>query len=139
MQEMNISSTEKKLYELAKNISHNAYVPYSHFPVGAAIESSRHNFYSGCNVENISYPNGTCAETGAIAAMVAGGDTKISQILVYADTEELIIPCGACLQRIKEFSNDSTIVLLANAQGIQKSFKLAELLPFGFANSELKK
>lgn len=139
MQEMNYSSSEKKLFELAQSVIKNAYAPYSHFAVGAAIESENGNYYSGCNVENLSYPVGTCAEAGAIASMIAGGDTKIRQILVLANSKELIAPCGACLQRIKEFADDFTIVLLANMQGIQKQFSIAELLPFGFVSSELKK
>ena len=139
MQEMNNSSSEKKLFELAQSARQNAYAPYSHFAVGAAIESENGNYYFGCNVENLSYPVGTCAEAGAIASMVAGGDKKIRKILVIADSKELIAPCGACLQRIKEFADDSTLVLLANMQGIQKQFTIAELLPFGFVSSELKK
>lgn len=139
MQEMNTSITEKKLYKLAQDSREKSYVPYSGFAVGAAIESNQGHFFSGCNVENISYPVGTCAEAGAIAAMVLGGDTKIKQILILADSPELIAPCGACLQRIKEFSDDSTLVLLADMKGIQKRFTIKELLPFGFANSELKK
>lgn len=138
-QTMNNLSSEKKLFELALAARKNAYVPYSHFAVGAAIETQNGKYYAGCNVENISYPVGTCAEAGAIAAMVANGDKKICKILVLADTDELITPCGACLQRIKEFSDDSTLILLANKQGIQKKLTIAEMLPFGFANSELKK
>ena len=66
-----------------------------------------------------------------------GGST--SSDVVLADSKELIAPCGACLQRIKEFADDSTLILLANMQGIQKQFTIAELLPFGFVSSELKK
>lgn len=136
---MEKQSFTEELFTKAKNVSQNAYAPYSKFKVGAAILSKNNQIYVGCNVENLSYPNGTCAEAGAIAAMIAGGDKKISSILVYADTQELIAPCGACLQRIKEFSDIETQVLLANAQGIQKILKISELLPFAFDNSELKK
>ncbi len=132
------SFTEELLVK-AKAVSQNAYAPYSKFKVGAAVLSENNQIYVGCNVENLSYPNGTCAEAGAIAAMIAGGDKKISKILVFADTQELITPCGACLQRIKEFSDIETQVLLANVQGVQKILKIAELLPFAFDNSELKK
>ncbi len=136
---MEKQSFSEELFAKAKAVSQNAYVPYSKFKVGAAILAENNQIYVGCNVENLSYPNGTCAEAGAIAAMVAGGDKKISKILVFADTQELIAPCGACLQRIKEFSDASTQVLLANAQGVQKILKISELLPFAFDNSELKK
>ncbi len=138
MQEMNNSATESKLFELAASARGKAYVPYSGFPVGAAIETVSGNYYAGCNVENVSYPIGTCAEAGAIAAMVAGGELKIKKILIIAGGKELIAPCGACLQRIKEFSTDETEILLATPRGIEKKFSLAQMLPFGFNNSELK-
>lgn len=139
MQEMNASLTEKNLFEQAKKAHKMAYAPYSKFAVGAAIEGESGKIYLGCNVENLSYPVGTCAEAGAIAAMICGGDTIINKILIFATGRELIAPCGACLQRIKEFADDSTTILLANEQGIQKRCSLSELLPFGFVNSELKK
>ena len=85
-----------KLFELARSARRNAYAPYSNFAVGVALLSQEGNFYKSCNVENISYPCGSCAETGAIAAMVAGGDKQIAEILVLAEGSELITPCGAC-------------------------------------------
>ena len=120
------------LFTKAKEASQKAYAPYSKFKVGCAILASSGNIYSGCNVENVSYPVGTCAEAGAIAAMVNGGDKKISAVLVYADSNSLISPCGACRQRIAEFADSSTIVYLADAQGIQKSISIEELLPLNF-------
>ena len=79
----------QKMLHLAKQASQNAYAPYSNFHVGACILSDSDNFYCGCNVENISYPVGTCAEAGAVSAMVVGGDTKIKEILIYASSKEL--------------------------------------------------
>ena len=128
-----------KLFELAKSARQNAHAPYSNFPVGVAILSKEGHFYSGCNVENISYPCGSCAETGAIAAMVAGGDKQITEILVLAEGGELITPCGACRQRIKEFSTPQTLIHLANASGVQKTCTIAELLPLAFAEKDLIK
>ncbi len=124
---------QTRLFEMAQAAAANAYVPYSKFRVGAAIESDAGNFYAGCNVENISYPVGTCAEAGAIAAMVCGGDKKIKEILIFADSKELITPCGACRQRIAEFGDENTLIHLADKNGIQKTYKIAELLPSGFA------
>ena len=121
-----------KLFNLASSAAANAYAPYSKFCVGAAILSSSGNFYSGCNVENISYPVGTCAEAGAIAAMINGGDNKIVEILIYADSKALISPCGACRQRIAEFASADTKIHLADKSGIQKTFTLEELLPHNF-------
>ena len=127
------------LFNKALQIRQNAYAPYSKFCVGAAVLSSNDNVYSGCNVENVSYPNGTCAETGAIAAMVAGGDVLIKDIVVVADSKVLIKPCGACLQRIFEFADNNTKVHLAKLEGIKKTYLISELLPLAFNEEELKK
>ncbi len=126
-------NNELKLFDLAQKAAANAYAPYSKFKVGAAILSASGNFYTGCNVENISSPVGTCAETGAIAAMIAGGDNKIAAILIYAESQNLISPCGACRQRIAEFSTPRTQILLASSAGIQKKFLTTDLLPFSFS------
>jgi cytidine deaminase len=122
-----------ELFFKAQAVAQKAYAPYSHFKVGAAIQASSGEVYVGCNVENISYPVGTCAEQAAIAAMVAGGDNQIETILIYADSQTLITPCGACRQRIAELAKTSCVVLLANSQGIQKQYTIAELLPCSFA------
>ena len=121
-----------KLLNLAKSAAKNAYAPYSNFYVGAAILSDSDKFYSGCNVENISFPVGTCAEAGAIAAMFNGGDKKIKEILIYASSEILITPCGACRQRIAEFSNAETLIHLADDEGIKKTLTIKDLLPYTF-------
>lgn len=123
----------QKLLSLAQTAASNAYCPYSHFSVGAAIESTDGKFYSGCNVENISFPVGTCAEAGAIAAMIANGSTKIQNILIYAPSQKLITPCGACRQRIAEFSTPETIIYLSGIDGISKSYGINELLPSSFS------
>ncbi len=121
-----------KLYELAKKASANAYAPYSNFRVGAAILSNNGNFYIGCNVENISYPVGTCAEQSAISAMISAGDSQIAKILIYADSPHLITPCGACRQRIAEFSTNDTLIYLADSIDIKRTCSLSEILPFYF-------
>src|SRR3954463_4506755 len=93
----------RDLLEAATAIRKRAYVPYSHYPVGAALRAKSGRVYSGCNVENAAYPVGTCAEAGAIAAMVAGGDIQLVEIAVVAEGGALVTPCGACRQRIFEF------------------------------------
>ena len=122
----------QKLLDLAKSVSLRAYTPYSKFNVGASILSDSGKYYCGCNVENISYPVGTCAEAGAISAMIAGGDKKIKEILIYAASKELISPCGACRQRIAEFADNDALVHLANDEGIKQTVTIAELLPHSF-------
>ncbi len=130
-------NTSSQLFELAYKVYQQAYAPYSKFAVGAAILSSDGRTYSGCNVENISYPCGSCAEQGAISAMIAGGSKEIAQILVLADSQDLITPCGACLQRIQEFATPECEVLLADLSGIKQVLKLQDLLPHAFQNQEL--
>lgn len=127
-----------QLFEKALKVRLNAYAPYSGFKVGAALLSSKGQIYVGANTENVSYPCGTCAEQAAIAAMIAGGEYEISDIVVVANSKNLIAPCGACLQRIKEFSGKKTMVHLADLKGIQKSYSIAELMPFAF-HEDLKK
>lgn len=121
-----------QLFILARKNMVNAHAPYSKFKVGAAIFADNDEFYGGCNVENISYPCGTCAEAGAIAAMVAGGGKKIRQILITSEGTFLITPCGACLQRICEFADADTEILLADAIGVQKTFHISDLMPNAF-------
>lgn len=120
------------LLEAAKNAAKNAYAPYSKFKVGCAIFTSSGKIYTGCNVENVSYPVGTCAEAGAIAAMINGGDSKISEILIYADGKSPITPCGACRQRIAEFADRKTMIYSADKKGVKKTFAIGELLPYAF-------
>ena len=123
---------EEKLLEQALKARKNAYAPYSHFSVGAAIYAKSGKIYASCNVENVSFPCGTCAEAGAISAMIAAGETKIKAILVASGGKNLIYPCGACLQRIAEFSDEKTKIYLANTKEICKTYTLNELLPHGF-------
>ncbi len=125
-------------YQKALVARKNAYAPYSGFLVGAAVLSENGEIYAAGNVENASYPCGTCAEAGAIAAMVAAGDKKIKDIVIVADGNDLIVPCGACLQRIAEFSDENTTISLADLQKIQKSYKISELLPVSFSVKDLK-
>ncbi len=128
---------QEKLFNLAVQARENSYSPYSGFKVGAAIYADDGNFYAAANVENISFPCGACAETGAISAMIAGGGKKIKEILILAESPTLIAPCGACRQRIAEFAEADTVVHLADLDGIKKSLTIAELLPLAF--KEFKK
>ncbi|MGY9031617.1 MAG: cytidine deaminase, partial [Rhodobacterales bacterium] len=81
------------LIETARAVRENAHAPYSKFKVGAAVQAASGTVYVGCNVENVAYPEGTCAEGGAIAAMIAGGDTRIAAIAVIADSPQPVSPC----------------------------------------------
>ena len=98
------------LFKKALEVRDNAYAPYSGFKVGSAVLSNEGHVYVGANIENVSYPCGTCAEQAAIASMVANGEYEINDIVVVADSQNLIMPCGAGLQRITEFANQNTKV-----------------------------
>ena len=126
------------LLEIATNVRERAYAPYSQFKVGAAIRAGSGKVYEGCNVENAAYPEGTCAEAGAIAAMIAGGDTEIHEIVVIADSPELVSPCGGCRQKIKEFASPKVTVTMATVAGLEESITVADLLPLAFSSDQLK-
>jgi cytidine deaminase len=125
------------LFAAARAARENAYAPYSNFSVGAAIRTPAGEIFSGANVENAAYPSGCCAETGAIAAMVAAGGRQISDVLVIADCARGILPCGACRQRIAEFATDDAMIHSAGPNGIRKSLKFAALLPEAFDRDSL--
>ena len=130
--------SKELLLQKAKEAKLHAYAPYSKYHVGASILSEANNIYSSCNVENVSFPCGVCAEAGAISAMISNGDRVIKKILITSDGAELVYPCGACLQRIAEFSTQETMIYLANSNQVVKEYKLADLLPHNFSFEELK-
>lgn len=129
----------KALFAAAARVQPLAYAPYSRFRVGAAILADDGTVYPGCNVENAAYPSGTCAEQGAISAMIAGGGSRIIAMLVVGDGEVLVTPCGACRQRIREFASPETPVAIAGPDGIRRVFSLAELLPASFGPDNLRR
>ena len=128
-----ITKENKRLIELSYEMMLNAYAPYSNFSVGAAILSENDKLFGGCNVENAAYPEGTCAEAGAISAMIAGGCKTIKEIYIVSKSENIVSPCGGCRQKIKEFSSDQTKIFLCNIKWDYKLFSLNELLPFSFS------
>jgi cytidine deaminase len=127
------------LLDAALAVRLNAYAPYSNFKVGAAIKSVSGAIYVGCNVENVAYPEGTCAEAGAIAAMIAAGETEIAEVAVVADSPTPVPPCGGCRQKIAEFADTTVPVRLATVAGQTIDMTVAELLPgaFGAGHMEL--
>ena len=125
------------LFEKARAVRENAYAPYSKFKVGAAVRTVTGKEFVGCNVENSAYPQGTCAEAGAIAAMIAAGEKEIAEICIVADSPSPVSPCGGCRQKLAEFSKPSTSVLLANLNGVLVSHMLGDLLPHSFSSDHL--
>ncbi len=120
------------LIDSARAVRENAHAPYSNFKVGAALKAASGKVYIGCNVENVAYPEGTCAEAGAIAAMVAGGDTLITEITVIADSPKPVSPCGGCRQKIAEFASGDVVVTLTTLDGMTLETTVAALLPGSF-------
>ena len=125
------------LETLAKEVRERAWVPYSRFKVGAAIRAGSGQIYGGCNVENAADPEGTCAEAGAIAAMCAGGDYKIAEVFVIADSPEPVPCCGGCRQKIAEFAGAEVQVTLATTEGRELVMTVAELLPGAFGAAHM--
>lgn len=128
----------EQLFQAAATARENAYAPYSRFAVGAALRTASGAIFSAGNVENAAYPVGTCAEAGAIAAMIAAGERQITEILVVAQSATPIMPCGACRQRIFEFATNDTKVHSAGLSGVRKSLAFAELLPDAFGPDSLR-
>ena len=127
------------LLDAARAVRENAYVPYSRFKVGAAIRSSSGQIYVGCNVENVAYPEGTCAEAGAIAAMVASGETELIEVCVIADSPHPVTPCGGCRQKLAEFGRGDVPVRLATVDGPEILMTIAELLPGAFDQTHMER
>ena len=128
---------EENYIVATKEAMSKAYVPYSNYPVGALIVTVNGNTYSGCNVENASFPLGNCAEASAIASMVIGGEKKIKTIYVMTKNDEGGIPCGGCRQRIREFSDENTQIMMCSPDGVQQRINLSELLPNSFGPEHL--
>ena len=127
------------LLDLATKARENAYAPYSRFKVGAALRSTSGATYVGVNVENVAYPEGTCAEAGAIAAMVAAGETGIAEVLVIADSPAPVPPCGGCRQKIAEFAGPEVKVTLCTTDGAETVMTVTELLPGQFSAAHMSK
>ncbi len=127
------------LVDEARAVRENAHVPYSRFKVGAAIRTASGTVFRGCNVENVAYPEGTCAEAGAIAAMVAGGERAIAEVAVIADSPVPVSPCGGCRQKLAEFAGPDTPVTLATTDGARLETTVGALLPGAFDASQMSR
>ena len=120
------------LLQLARRMMLRAYAPYSKFHVGAAVRAEDGSIHGGCNVENAAYPQGTCAEAGAIAAMVAAGGKRILECVVIGPGPELITPCGGCRQKLREFAAEETKIHLCGPDGLHRTVTLGSLFPMSF-------
>ena len=122
---------DRELLRIAKEASLNAYVPYSGFPVGAALECEDGTVYTGCNVENAAYGDTICAERTAVVKAVSEGQRKFVRIAIYGEGKGYCMPCGSCRQVLAEFSPEME-VLCAKAGGSYVSYPLTRLMPYTF-------
>ncbi|TRW98458.1 cytidine deaminase [Paracoccus sp. M683] len=127
------------LLDAARDVREAAYAPYSKFKVGAAVRGASGAVYRGCNVENVAYPEGTCAEAGAIAAMVAAGETRLVEVAVIADSPAPVPPCGGCRQKLAEFGAAEVPVTLATTAGVLQQTTIGDLLPGRFDLSHMSR
>lgn len=123
------------LLAAARGVQARAYAPYSHFPVGAAVETAGGAVFTGCNVENASYGLTVCAERNAVAAAVAAGHQRIVRCVVVSNSEPPASPCGACRQVLAEFGPDMEIRSVGPRS--EARWTLGELLPSAFRSSQL--
>src|SRR5579872_138382 len=131
------SGPSKEMIDLARTMMSHAHAPYSRFHVGAVIRGAGGKLYGGCNVENAAYPQGLCAEATAIGVMVAAGEKSIAEVLVMAQNEQLVTPCGGCRQRLREFAGEATRVYICGPDGLRCTVTLGELLPLSFSSDHL--
>jgi cytidine deaminase len=132
-----MSTSTDELFAAARSVQERAYAPYSNFPVGAALRTAGGLVFSGCNVENAAYPQGSCAEASAISAMIAAGERSIVEVVVVTDGEALSTCCGGCRQRLREFAAPTTPIHVADRNGIRATFSLEQLLPHSFGPENL--
>jgi cytidine deaminase len=125
------------LLAAARAVREHAHAPYSRFKVGAALLDEQGRIHAGCNVENAAYPQGLCAEAGALARLVAEGGTRIAAVVVMGEGSAPVTPCGGCRQKLREFASDDVPVVVADASGVRARYTLGELLPASFGPEHL--
>ena len=130
-------TTRDALIAAARAVRAHAHAPYSRFAVGAAVLDEQGRIHAGCNVENAAYPQGWCAETSAIAAMVAAGGRRIQAVAVCGVAANPVTPCGGCRQKIREFAADDCPILVADEHALVARFTLGQLLPCSFGPDHL--
>ena len=130
-------ATESELIDAALKARENAVADYSHFRVGAALETESGEIFTGCNVENATYGLTACAERVAVWKALSEGRRQFRRIAIAADSETLTPPCGPCRQILWEFCGDIPVIL-GNLQGRRETIQLRELLPRAFDRSFLK-
>ena len=129
----------EELVAAAAGVRERAHAPYSGFAVGAAVRTASGAVHLGCNVENAAYPEGTCAEAGALAAMVAAGEREVAAVAVIAGGADPVPPCGGCRQKLAEFAGPDVPVTLATTGGARRATTVGELLPGAFGAGHMER
>lgn len=120
------------LIAAARAVRAHAHAPYSRFAVGAAVLDEHGRIHAGCNVENAAYPQGWCAETSALAAMVSAGGKQVLAVVVCGVADEPVTPCGGCRQRLREFAADTCPIWVVDLVDVRAAHTLGDLLPCSF-------
>ena len=129
---------QNRLLKAAREARKQAYAPYSKFMVGAAVLDEKGRIHAGCNVENAAYPQGVCAEAGALSAMALAGGRKARAVAVVGAGAKWVTPCGGCRQKLREFGKPDLPILIAGPTRLHATLTLDELLPHSFGPDHLK-
>ena len=132
------SALVQQLWQAARAAHARAYAPYSRYSVGAALLDEHGVIHSGCNVENAAYPQGWCAETSALSALVMSGARRVRGVLVVGTGGVWITPCGGCRQKLREFCDPHSTIVSANLDSIGPVHSMEQLLPHSFGPDHLK-
>ena len=130
---------EHALLAAARAARAQAYAPYSKFQVGAALLDEHGRVHAGCNLENAAYPQGQCAEAGALAALVLAGGRQARALVVAGPGPAWATPCGGCRQKLREFASDDAKIHLCGPDGLHRTVTLGQLLPMSFGPHHLDK
>lgn len=125
------------LLAAARAAQKNAYAPYSNFLVGAAVLDAQDRIHAGCNVENAAYPEGVCAEAGALSAMVLAGGRHAKAVAVVGSSSKWTTPCGGCRQKLREFCTQDAPIFVASSETDGPIYNMAHLLPDSFGPEHL--
>ena len=135
-----VSDQDKaRLLQASLEARAHSHSPYSGYAVGAAILDEQGRIHAGANIENAAYPQGWCAETTALSAMLMAGGKRAVAVLVTGPGPEVITPCGGCRQKLREFAGEELQIIAGDPSGIKEQWTLGELLPHSFGPEHLKK
>lgn len=127
----------KQMLEKARTVRDNAYCPYSGFAVGACLLGDDGNLYIGCNIENASYRLTQCAESSALGHLISHGAKRVVKMVLIADSPQIIVPCGACRQQLRELAVKGMTIHMFNLKGESETLTLEELLIKSFGPDHL--